>query len=120
MLAGSQAAGKDWGVKVGLFGATSEADVSAQVGLVENSMSRGVQAIVLAASSSQALNSVIDRARSLGIKVNTVDTKVTTTSDGYTDTDNNKAGQQAADMHDTHLQAKCVTYGTMLNEYSVA
>ncbi len=33
MLAGSQAAGKDWGVQVGLFGATSEADVSAQVGM---------------------------------------------------------------------------------------
>jgi len=31
MLAGAQAAGKDWGVQVGLFGATSEADVSAQV-----------------------------------------------------------------------------------------
>src|SRR5207244_2149854 len=69
MLAGSQAAGKDWGVQVGLFGATSEADVSAQVGLVENSMSRNVKAIVLAASSSQALNGEIDRARSQGIKV---------------------------------------------------
>ncbi len=63
MLAGAQAAGKDWGVKVGLFGATSEANVSDQVGLVENSISRNVDAIVLAASSSQALNSVIDRAR---------------------------------------------------------
>ena len=49
MLAGSQAAGKDWGIHVGLFGATSEADVSAQLGLVENSMSRNVNAIVLAA-----------------------------------------------------------------------
>src|SRR5213592_2418563 len=33
MLAGAQAAGKDWAVQVGLFGATSEADVSAQLGL---------------------------------------------------------------------------------------
>src|ERR1700730_8962443 len=69
MLAGAQAAGKDWGVHVGLFGATSEADVADQVRLVENSMSRNVNAIVLAASSSQALNSVIDRARSQNIKV---------------------------------------------------
>src|SRR5947208_1954076 len=74
MLAGSQAAGKDWGLQVGLFGATSEANVSAQVGLVENSMSRNVKAIVLAASSSQARNGVIDRARNHGIKVITVDT----------------------------------------------
>src|SRR5260370_38332546 len=78
MLAGAQAAGKDWGVQVGLFGATSEADVSAQLGLVENSMSRNVKAIVLAASSSQALNGVIYRARRLNIKDITVDTKVTT------------------------------------------
>ena len=64
MLAGSKAAGNDWGLQVGLFGATSEADVSAQVSLVENSLSRNVNGIVLAASSSQALNAVIDRARS--------------------------------------------------------
>src|SRR5712691_8489424 len=54
MLAGAQAAGRDWGLQVGLFGATSEADVNDQVGLVENSISRNVKAIVLAASSSQA------------------------------------------------------------------
>src|ERR1700694_5472924 len=88
MLAGAQAAGKDWGVKVGLFGATSEANVSDQVGLVENSISRNVDAIVLAASSSQALNSAIDRARRQGIKVITVDTKVTTAREGYIGTDN--------------------------------
>ena len=120
MLAGSQAAGKDWGVKVGLFGATSEADVSAQVALVENSMSRGVKAIVLAASSSQALNSVIDRARSQGIKVITVDTKVSTTSDGFIGTDNSKAGAQAADRLGSLLQKKGVTSGKILIESSVA
>src|SRR5258706_6859193 len=97
MLAGAQAAGKDWGIHVGLFGATSEADVSAQLGLVENSMSRNVKAIVLAASSSQALNAVIDRARSHNIKVIAVDTKVTTASDGFIGTENNKPRAQAAD-----------------------
>jgi ribose transport system substrate-binding protein len=120
MLAGSQAAGKDWGIQVGLFGATSEADVSAQVGLVENSMSRNVKAIVLAASSSQALNGVIDRARSQGIKVITVDTKVTTTSDGFIGTDNSKAGAQAADRLGALLQKKGVTSGQILIESSVA
>src|SRR5437763_9535033 len=120
MLAGSQAAGKDWGVKVGLFGATSEADVSAQVALVENSMSRSVKAIVLAASSSQAINSVIDRARSQGIKVITVDTKVTTSSDGFIGTDNTKAGSQAADRLGGLLKQKGVTSGKVLIESSVA
>ena len=120
MLAGSQAAGKDWGIQVGLFGATSEADVNNQVGLVENSTSRGVDAIVLAASSSQALNGVIDRARSKGIRVITVDTRVTTTSDGFIGTDNAKAGAQAADRLGTVLQKKGVTSGQILIESSVA
>src|SRR5437588_12249372 len=120
MLAGAQAAGKDWGVKVGLFGATSEADVSAQVSLVENSLSRNVNGIVLAASSSQALNAVIDRARSQGIKVITVDTKVTTASDGFIGTDNSKAGAQATDRLGQQLQKKGVTTGQILIESSVA
>ena len=120
MLAGSQAAGKDWGVQVGLFGATSEADVSAQVGLVENSISRNVNAIVLAASSSQALNSAIERARNQNIKVITVDTKVTTASDGFIGTDNQKAGAQAADRLGELLQKKGVTSGKILIESSVA
>lgn len=120
MLAGAQAAGKDWGVQVGLFGATSEADVSDQVGLVENSISRNVDAIVLAASSSQALNGVIDRARAQGIKVITVDTKVTTASDGFIGTDNTKAGAQAADRLGQLLQKKGITTGQILIESSVA
>jgi len=120
MLAGAQAAGKDWGVQVGLFGATSEADVSDQVSLVENSISRNVDAIVLAASSSQALNSSIDRARKQGIKVITVDTKVTTASDGFIGTDNVKAGSQAADRLGELLQKKGVTSGQVFIESSVA
>src|SRR6266702_2200374 len=120
MLAGSQAAGKDWGVQVGLFGATSEADVSAQVGLVENSMSRNVKAIVLSASSSQALYGVIDRARSQGIKVITVDTKVRASSDGFIGTDNTKAGAQGADRLGTLLQMRGITSGQILIESSVA
>ncbi len=120
MLAGSQSAGQDWGLQVGLFGATSEADVADQVRLVENSLSRNVDAIVLAASSSQALNSVIDRARSQNIKVITVDTRVTTASDGFIGTDNTKAGSQAADRLAQVLQKKGITSGQVLIESSVA
>jgi len=115
MLAGAQAAGKDWGLQVGLFGATSEADVADQQRLVENSLSRNVDAIVLAASSSQALNSVIARARSQNIKVITVDTRVTTASDGFIGTDNAKAGSQAADRLGELLQKKGVTSGQILH-----
>ncbi|GHO90701.1 ABC transporter substrate-binding protein [Reticulibacter mediterranei] len=120
MLAGSQAAGKDWGLQVGLFGATSEADVSDQTRLVENSISRNVDAIVLAPSSSQALDGVISRARSQNIKLITVDTRATVPSDGFIGTDNVKAGAQAADRLGALLQSKGVTSGQILIESSVA
>ncbi|WP_052890117.1 ABC transporter substrate-binding protein [Thermogemmatispora carboxidivorans] len=120
MLAGAQAAGKDWGLQVGLFGATSETDVADQVRLVENSISRGVNGIVIAASSSQALNSVIDRARSQHIKVITVDNPVTTTTDGFIGTDNVKAGAQAADRLGELLAQRGIKSGKVLLESSVA
>jgi len=63
---------------------------------------------------------VIDRARAQGIKVITVDTKVTTASDGFIGTDNSKAGAQAADRLGQQLQKKGVTTGQILIESSVA
>jgi len=95
MLAGARKAGSDYGLKVGLFGPTSETDVNQQVQLVENSISRGADAIVLASNSSDALNSAIKRARDAGIKIITADTAVTTTTEGFIGTDNEKAGEQA-------------------------
>ena len=97
MLAGARKAGGDYGIKVGLFGPTSETDINQQVQLIENSISRGVDAIVLAANSSDALNSAIKRARKAGIKVITADTAVTTDTEGFIGTDNVKAGQQAGE-----------------------
>ena len=95
MLAGASKAGGDYGLKVGLFGPTSETDINQQVQLIENSISRGADAIVLAANSSNALNSAIKRARQAGIKVVTADTAVTTDVEGFIGTDNVKAGEQA-------------------------
>jgi ribose transport system substrate-binding protein len=95
MLAGAQRAGRDYGVDVGLFGPTSETDVNQQVQLVENSISRGVDAIVIAPNSSDALNNVIERARKGGTKVIVADTSVTTQSEGFIGTDNVKAAEQA-------------------------
>lgn len=95
MLAGSQKAGQDLGIDLGLFGPTSETDIDGQVRLVEDAISRGAEAIVLASNSSTALNGVVDRAREAGIKVITVDNAITTQSEGFIGTDNIKAGQQA-------------------------
>ncbi len=95
MLAGARKAGDDYGAQVGLFGPTSETDVNQQVQLIENSISRGADAIVLAPNSSDALNNAIKRARDGGTKVIVVDTAVTTEAEGFIGTDNIKAGEQA-------------------------
>src|SRR4029078_2467963 len=95
MLAGARKAGGDYGLKVGLFGPTSETDVNEQVQLVENSISRGAGAIVLAPNSADALNAAIKRARAAGTKVILADTAVTSSAEGFIGTDNVKAGEQA-------------------------
>jgi ribose transport system substrate-binding protein len=120
MLAGAQKAGTDYGLKVGLFGPTSETDVNQQVQLVENSISRGVDAIVLASNSSDALNSAIKRARSAGIKVITADTLVTTPTEGFIGTDNEKAGEQAGARMCELAKAQGKSSGQILIESSVA
>src|SRR6201991_2874502 len=120
MLAGARKAGADYGIKVGLFGPTSETDVNEQVQLVENSISRGVDAIVLASNSSDALNSAIKRARSAGIKIITADTQVTSPTEGFIGTDNKKAGEQAGARVCELLKAQGKTSGQVLIESSVA
>jgi ribose transport system substrate-binding protein len=120
MLAGAKQAGGDFGITVSTFGPTSETNIDEQVQLVENSISRGVQGVVLAANSSSALNSAIDRARKAGVKVITVDTRVTTPTEGFIGTDNVKAGNQAGARMCDLLKAQNKTSGAVLIESSVA
>ena len=120
MLAGSKQAGGDFGLAVSTFGPTSETNIDEQVQLVENSISRGAEGIVIAPNSSSALNSAIDRAREAGLKVITVDTAVTTTTEGFIGTDNVKAGQQAGQKMCDLLKAQNKTTGKVLIESSVA
>jgi ribose transport system substrate-binding protein len=120
MLAGARKAGGDYGLKVGLFGPTSETDVNEQVQLVENSISRGADAIVLAPNSSDALNSAIKRARDAGTKVILADTAVTTGSEGFIGTDNIKAGEQAGARLCQLVKQQGKTSGEVMIESSVA
>jgi ribose transport system substrate-binding protein len=120
MLAGAKKAGGDYGLQVGLFGPTSETDVNQQVQLIENSISRGVDAIVLAPNSSQALNAAIKRARKAGIKVVIADTAVTTPTEGFIGTDNVKAGEQSGQRMCDLAKAQGKTSGKALIESSVA
>ena len=120
MLAGARKAGGDYGLKVGLFGPTSETDVNEQVQLVENSISRGADAIVLAPNSSDALNSAIKRARAAGTKVIVADTSVTTPTEGFIGTDNVKAGEQAGQRLCRLVKQQGKTSGQVMIESSVA
>jgi ribose transport system substrate-binding protein len=120
MLAGAAKAGTDYGLQVSSFGPTSETDVDQQVQLVENSISRSVQSIVLAPNSSTALNNVIGRARQAGIKVIIADTRVTTEADGFIGTDNTKAAEQAAVRLCDQLKQAGKDSGDVLVEASVA
>jgi ribose transport system substrate-binding protein len=120
MLAGAKQSAGDFGLEVSLFGPTSETDVGQQVQLVENSISRGVDGIVLAPNSSSALNNVIDRARQDGIKVILADTPITTDNDGFIGTDNVKAAEQAGIKLCELTKAANKTTGNVLIESSVA
>src|SRR5687767_784457 len=120
MLAGAKQAGDDFGIGVSTFGPTSETNIDEQVQLVENSISRGADGMVIAANSSSALNSAIDRARAAGIKVITVDTRVTTESEAFIGTDNVKAGVQAGEKMCEFLKGLGQSSGAVLVESSVA
>lgn len=120
MFAGAQKAGDDIGVQVGRFGPTSETDVPEQVQLVENSISRGVDAIVLAANSQTALNPVIDRARKAGIKVITVDGTVTAENEAFIGTNNLRAGEQGGQRLCELAKKQGKTSGHVLLENAVA
>jgi ribose transport system substrate-binding protein len=120
MMAGSEKAGADLGVQLGLFGPTSETDIAQQVSLVENSISRGAEAIVLASNSSTALDDVVNRARAAGIKVVTVDNAIGAQSEGFIGTDNVKAGQQAGQRMCDLLTRQGNPAGKVLHESAVS
>lgn len=120
MIAGSRDAGRDYGVDVGIFGPPSETDIDEQVQLVENSISRGVDAVAVAPNSSDALNSVIDRARGENIPVIAVDNPVTTESDGFIGTDNRIAGAEGGRKLCELVQEESPEGGSVFIESAVA
>ncbi|MCW2569245.1 MAG: sugar transporter [Mycobacterium sp.] len=120
MLAGADRAQRDYGIQVSRFGPTSEEDIPQQITLVENAVSRGVDAVVLAPNNSSALNAAIQAARKAGIKVVVVDTQVTTEHDGFIGTDNEKAAEQAGRRMCDLTKAAGKTSGNVLIESSIA
>jgi simple sugar transport system substrate-binding protein len=65
---GALQAGKDLGIKV-IYNGPTECDAAAQVKMIEDYISQGVDAIAIAPNDAAALTPVLRKAKSLGIKI---------------------------------------------------
>lgn len=66
---GAKQAGKDLGINVEFTGPAKGGDIAGQIRIIENQISRGVDAIVISANDPNSIKPVIDRAMARGIKV---------------------------------------------------
>jgi ribose transport system substrate-binding protein len=96
--AGADSAGKEFGVEIIWKGPTQETDIAGQIAIVEDYINKKVEAIVLAACDTKALNALIGRALDSNIPVITIDSGVDDDRPlSFIATDNIKAAAMAAD-----------------------
>ena len=95
---GAEAAAAETGVEIVWNGPDKETQVDKQIGLFENMMALGVDAIVLAACDAEALNRQVKQAVDAGIPVITIDSGVTSDLPAsFVATDNAEGAKKAAD-----------------------
>ncbi|MEX2443804.1 MAG: ABC transporter substrate-binding protein [Alkalispirochaeta sp.] len=96
---GVQQAAEDLGLVVPFYGPAAETEVGAQMSLVENSIAKEVDAILLAPTDSEALIPVARRATELGIAVATFDVDINNPEYriSFIATDNYAAGELAGE-----------------------
>jgi len=95
---GADSAGKELGAEIIWKGPTQETDIAGQMAIVEDYINKKVDAIVLAACDTKALNGLIGRAMDNGIPVVTIDSGVDDERPlSFIATDNLKAAELAAD-----------------------
>lgn len=96
--AGAEAAGKDLGADIVWQGPPKETEITKQINIVQDMISRGVDAIVLAACDENALVQGIEQAMDDGIPVITIDSGVQSDRPlSFVATDNVAAAELAAD-----------------------
>lgn len=94
-------------VKITTYGPPAEADIDQQVSILEDVISSGPDAIVIASTSSDATVPALEEAIAKGIPVITIDNKVKTDKvNSFLATDNLKAGGMAAEFMVEQLKAK--------------
>jgi len=108
VLAGAKKAAKDLGVQgLSFTGGPSEADINAEVNLLENAIAKKVDFICCAPTDKTALNTTIDKAYNAGIKVILTDSAATTNSyHAFLSTDNVAGGAACADALAASIKAK--------------
>lgn len=96
--AGADAAAAEYGADIIWKGPPQETDVAAQISLVEDMISRKVDAIVLAACDQDGLVTVVEKAAAAGIPVITIDSGVKSDKPvSFVATDNVAGAKAAAD-----------------------
>ncbi len=97
--AGAEQAGKDFNVNIIWKGPSVETDIAGQIAIVEDYINKKVDAIVLAACDAVSLIPAIDKARTAGIPVITIDSGVDSDiPHSFIATDNIAAAEKAADI----------------------
>jgi ribose transport system substrate-binding protein len=105
---GAKKAAQQFGVQsLGYVGGPSEADINAEINLVENAIAKKPDFLVIASTSATALNPVIAKAYNAGIKVIMIDSSVTTNKyNSFLATNNVLGGCLAAQTLAKAIQAK--------------
>jgi len=97
VLAGARKAGKDLGVDVPELGAQSESDINGQISILENAVTSGSKAIVIAPTEYTALGAPIDQAAK-SVPVIGLDSAPNSKAlTSFLSTDNVQGGRNAAD-----------------------
>ena len=108
--AGAQKAAAELGVTV-TFMAPNTKDDAQQIEQVNNAVSAGCQAIVVAANGPDAISSALNEAIAAGVKVVYVDSPANVEAEATFSTDNKAAGTTAGETMLAELEARGITEG---------
>lgn len=109
---GAQKAAEELGVTV-TFMAPNTKDDAQQIEQVNNAVSAGCQAIVVAANGPDAISSALNEAIAAGVKVVYVDSPANVEAEATFSTDNKAAGQTAGETMLAELEAQGITSGSI-------
>ncbi len=107
---GAQAKAKELGVTV-TFMSPNTKDDAQQIECVNNAVSGGAKAIIVAANGPDAISSALKEAQSKGVKIVYVDSPANVEAEATFSTDNKAAGKTAGEEMKKALEAKGVTSG---------